>query len=117
MSRYKEFLDKVINDSPEFMIIEENNEKYLLFDRFVTSLSENAMPWLFKVYLDKNYNILRNDKFTNEIKDKYKNMDIKLIDVNGNIFLNKNSLEVILNELELNNQIRYNEKTSRLELV
>ncbi|SCI13847.1 MULTISPECIES: hypothetical protein [unclassified Romboutsia] len=117
MSKYKDFVDKIINESPKFMIIEEENEKYLLFDRFVTSLSENAMPWLFKVYLDKNYNILKDDKFTNEIKDKYKDIDMKLIDVNGNIFLNKNSLEVILNELDLNNQIEYNKENLDLKLL
>ncbi|MGL5328981.1 MAG: hypothetical protein ACRDD7_06910 [Peptostreptococcaceae bacterium] len=58
MSKYEVFIEQIISETPEFMIIKKENEKYLLFDRFVNSLSDNAMPWLFKVYLDKNYNIL-----------------------------------------------------------
>ena len=44
------------------MVLEKNNEQYLLFDRFVTSLNEGAMPWLFKVYLENNYKILSEEK-------------------------------------------------------
>lgn len=117
MIKYRKFVDKIINETPDFMIIEKENESYLLFDRFVTLLNNNAMPWLFKVYLDKNYNILREDKFTNEIKDKYKDVEMKLIDVNGNIFLNKGSIEVILMELEINNQLKYNDETLEIELI
>lgn len=117
MSKYSNFIDKIINESPDFMVIEEDNEKYLLFDRFVTSLSDNAMPWLFKVYLDKNYNILRDDKLTDEIKEKYKDAHMKIIDINGNIFLNKDTINVILNELEINNQIEFNEKALEYKLV
>lgn len=117
MSKYSNFIDKIINESPDFMVIEEDNEKYLLFDRFVTSLSDNAMPWLFKVYLDKNYNILRDDKLTDEIKEKYKDAYMKIIDINGNIFLNKDTINVILNELEIHNQIEFNEKTLEYKLV
>ena len=85
MSKYSNFIDKIINESPDFMVIEEDNEKYLLFDRFVTSLSDNAMPWLFKVYLDKNYNILRDDKLTDEdVVDTYKKLRNELKELNGN---------------------------------
>lgn len=113
---YKSFVEGTIEDTPEFMIVEENNEKYLLFDRLVMELSDKAMPWLFKVYLDKNYNIIRDDKFTKEIKHKYNNLDLKIKDVSGNMFLNKDSMYVILNELNLHKQLVYKEETSKFQL-
>ena len=42
---------------------------------------------------------------------------ILAIDINGNIFLNKDTINVILNELEIHNQIEFNEKTLEYKLV
>lgn len=117
MSKHETFIEKIIDESPDFMILEKDNEKYLLFDRFVTSLSNEAMPWLFKVYLDKNYNILRENKITKEIIKKYENYDLDIIDDNGNIFLNKNIMYVIIIELENSNQLKYNEEMSSYMLI
>ncbi|MFR2797707.1 hypothetical protein [Romboutsia timonensis] len=108
--KYYDYIDKLINDTPDFMIINDE-ESYVLLDRLVVDLSENAMPWLFKVYLDNNYNILREDNLTDYIKDKYKDIDLKVRNENGNVFLNKDVMYVILKELEENNQVVYeNEK-------
>ena len=57
MNKYYDYIDKLINDTPDFMIISDD-EIYVLLDRLVVDLSENAMPWLFKVYLENNYNRL-----------------------------------------------------------
>lgn len=109
-TKYYDYIDKLINDTPDFMIINDD-ESYVLFDRLVVDLSENAMPWLFKVYLDKNYNILKEDNLTDYIKDKYKDIDLKVKNENGNVFLSKDVIYVILKELEENNQVVYeNEK-------
>ncbi|RDY28012.1 hypothetical protein CHL78_006830 [Romboutsia weinsteinii] len=116
LKKYNKFIDETIENSPDFMIIEENNERLLLFDRFVMAMSDKAMPWLFKVYLDKNYNIIRDDNFTEEMIHKYKDISLKIIDLNGNIFLNKNSMGVILNELEDCGQIIYDYESAKLEL-
>ena len=51
-TKYYDYIDKLINDTPDFMIINDD-ESYVLLDRLVVDLSENAMPWLFKVYLDQ----------------------------------------------------------------
>ena len=108
--KYYDYIDKLINDTPDFMIINDD-ESYVLLDRLVVDLSENAMPWLFKVYLDQNYNILKEDNLTDYIKDKYKDIDLKVKNENGNVFLNKDVMYVILKELEENNQVVYeNEK-------
>ena len=104
--KYYDYLDILINDTPDFMIINDD-ESYVLLDRLVVDLSENAMPWLFKVYLDNNYNILREDNLTDYIKDKYKDIDLKVRNENGNVFLNKGIMYVILKELEDNNQVVY----------
>ena len=56
--KYYDYIDKLINDTPDFMMINDD-ESYVLLDRLVVDLSENVMPWLFKFYLDNNYNILR----------------------------------------------------------
>ena len=107
---YYDYIDKLINDTPDFMLINDD-EKYVLLDRLVVDLSENAMPWLFKVYLDQNYNILKEDNLTDYIKDKYKDINLKVKNENGNVFLNKDVIYVILKELEENNQVVYeNEK-------
>ena len=83
--KYYDYIDKLINDTPDFMLINDD-ESYVLLDRLVVDLSENAMTWLFKVYLDQNYNILKEDNLTDYIY-------------------------VILKELEENNQVVYeNEK-------
>lgn len=104
--KYYDYIDKLINDTPDFMIINDD-ESYVLLDRLVVDLSENAMPWLFKVYLDNNYNILKEDNLTDYIKDKYKDIDLKVRNENGNVFLNKGVMYVILKELEENNQVVY----------
>ena len=109
-NKYYDYIDKLINDTPDFMIINDD-ESYILLDRLVVDLSENAMPWLFKVYLDNNYNIIKNDNLTDYIKNKYKDISLKIKNDNGNIFLNKDVIYVILKELEENNQVVYeNEK-------
>ena len=108
--KYYDYIDKLINDTPDFMLINDD-ESYVLLDRLVVDLSENAMAWLFKVYLDQNYNILKEDNLTDYIKDKYKDIDLKVRNENGNVFLNKDVIYVILKELEENNQVVYeNEK-------
>ena len=108
--KYYDYIDKLINDTPDFMMINDD-ESYVLLDRLVVDLSENAMPWLFKVYLDQNYNILKEDNLTDYIKDNYKDINLKVKNENGNVFLNKDVIYVILKELEENNQVVYeNEK-------
>ena len=108
--KYYDYIDKLINDTPDFMLINDD-ESYVLLDRLVVDLSENAMAWLFKVYLDQNYNILKEDNLTDYIKDKYKDINLKFKNENGNVFLNKDVIYVILKELEENNQVVYeNEK-------
>ncbi len=109
-NKYYDYIDKLINDTPDFMLINDD-EIYVLLDRLVVDLSDNAMPWLFKVYLDKNYNILKDDNLTEYIKEKYSDIDLKIKNDNGNIFFNKNVIYIILKELEENNQAVYeNEK-------
>ena len=108
--KYYDYIDKLINDTPDFMLINDD-ESYVLLDRLVVDLSENAMAWLFKVYLDQNYNILKEDNLTDYINDKYKDINLKVKNENGNVFLNKDVIYVILKELEENNQVVYeNEK-------
>lgn len=104
--KYYDYIDKLISDTPDFMIINDD-ESYVLLDRLVVDLSENAMPWLFKVYLDNNYNILREDNLTDYIKDKYKDIDLKVKNENGNVFLNRDVMYVILKVLEENSQVVY----------
>lgn len=104
--KYYDYIDKLINDTPDFMMINDD-ESYVLLDRLVVDLSENAMAWLFKVYLDQNYNILKEDNLTDYIKDKYKDIDLKVRNENGNVFLNKDVMYVILKELEDNSQVVY----------
>ena len=108
--KYYDYIDRLISDTPDFMMINDD-ESYVLLDRLVVDLSENAMPWLFKVYLDNNYNILREDNLTDYIKDKYSDISLKVWNENGIVFLNKDVMYVILKELEENNQVVYeNEK-------
>ena len=105
-NKYYDYIYKLISDTPDFMLINDD-ESYVLLDRLVVDLSENAMPWLFKVYLENNYNILKEDNLTDYIKDKYKDIDLKVRNENGNVFLNKGVMYVILKELEENNQVVY----------
>ena len=108
--KYYDYIEKLIENTPDFMIINDD-EKYVLLDRLVVDLSENAMPWLFKVYLDQNYNILKEDNLTDYIKNKFKDINLKVKNENGNVFLNKDVIYIILKELEENNQVVYeNEK-------
>ena len=110
IKKYYDYIDKLIENTPDFMIINDD-EKYVLLDRLVVDLSENAMPWLFKVYLEQNYNILKNDNLTDYIKNKFKDINLKVKNENGNVFLNKDVIYIILKELEENNQVVYeNEK-------
>ena len=110
IKKYYDYIDKLIENTPDFMIINDD-EKYVLLDRLVVDLSENAMPWLFKVYLEQNYNILKDDNLTDYIKNKFKDINLKVKYENGNIFLNKDVIYIILKELEENNQVVYeNEK-------
>lgn len=110
IKKYYDYIDKLIDDTPDFMIINDD-EKYVLLDRLVVDLSENAMPWLFKVYLEQNYNILKDDNLTDYIKNKFKGINLKIKNENGNVFLNKDVIYIILKELEENNQVVYeNEK-------
>lgn len=106
LNKYYDYIEKLISDTPDFMLINDD-ESYVLLDRLVVDLSDNAMPWLFKVYLDNNYNILREDNLTDYIKDKYKDVDLKVRDENGNLFLNKGVIYAILKELEDNGQVVY----------
>ena len=108
--KYYDYIEKIIENTPDFMIINDD-EKYVLLDRLVVDLSENAMPWLFKVYLEQNYNILKDDNLTDYIKNKFKDINLKVKNENGNVFLNKDVIYIILKELEENNQVVYeNEK-------
>lgn len=108
--KYYDYIEKLIENTPDFMIINDD-ESYVLLDRLVVDLSENAMPWLFKVYLEQNYNILKDDNLTDYIKNKFKDINLKVKNENGNIFLNKYVIYIILKELEENNQVVYeNEK-------
>lgn len=109
MEKYNVFIDKIIENSPDFLTIEEDNEIYLLFDYFVNNLSDKAMPWLFKVYLDKKFNIIVEDKISKYAVEKYSKYNLKIKDVNGNIFLNSDLMISILNELNEANQLEYNE--------
>ena len=87
--KYYDYIDKLINDTPDFMLINDD-ESYVLLDRLVVDLSENAMPWLFKVYLDQNYNILKEDNLTDYIKDKYKDINLKVKNENGKLTILEN---------------------------
>ena len=108
--KYYDYIEKLIENTPDFMIINDD-EKYVLLDRLVVDLSENAMPWLFKVYLEQNFNILKDDNLTDYIKNKFKDINLKVKNENGNVFLNKDVIYIILKELEENNQVVYeNEK-------
>ena len=108
--KYYDYIEKLIENTPDFMNINDD-EKYVLLDRLVVDLSENAMPWLFKVYLEQNYNILKDDNLTDYIKNKFKDINLKVKNENGNVFLNKDVIYIILKELEENNQVVYeNEK-------
>ena len=64
---------------------------------------------MFKVYLDNNCNILKEDNLTDYIKDKYKDIDLKVRNENRNVFLKKDAMYVIFKELEENSQVVYEE--------
>ena len=117
MNKYKNFINNIFENSPEFMIINENSENYLILDRLVNVLNDNAMTWLFKVYLEQQYNILHNDKFTLDMRAKYKDLNLQVIDFNGNLFFNLDGLCAIIMELESVNQIVYNEQELNFKLT
>ncbi|SCJ36033.1 Uncharacterised protein [uncultured Clostridium sp.] len=116
MSKFDTLINNLIKNAPEFMLIKENEDTYVVLDYIVSSLDNKAMTWLFKVYLDKNFNIIVEDNLTNYIKDKYKDRNLKLINLNGNLFLNKDVISVILEELELSNQGEYDEENLTFSL-
>lgn len=110
MDRFDVFINKLINEAPEFMKIKEDGEIYIVIDYLVNKLSDKAMPWLFKIYLDKKFNIIVEEKLTEYIKEKYADEKLKIVDINGNLFLNKGVMGVILKELEESNEGEYNEE-------
>ncbi|MEF9991701.1 MAG: hypothetical protein RRZ84_06165 [Romboutsia sp.] len=116
-SKYTLFIEKLIMDTPYFMIVNESDETYLLFDRFVMGLSDKAMPWLFKVYLEEQYNILKNDKFTMSFREKYRSFELNIVNKDGNLFFNKDGMLSIIIELEELNQIKYNTENLIFELL
>lgn len=114
-SIYISFINNIINDTPEYMQINNNDETYILLDRLVLSLNENAMTWLFKVYLENQYNIISEDKLTDYIKEKYNNYSIDIYNSNGNLFINKDLILVILIELDKNNQLTFDKENIKLK--
>lgn len=116
MEKYDKFFNIILNNAPDFLIINDGGEFYLSFDYFVNSLSDKAMPWLFKVYLDKQFNIIVEDKITDYIKVKYKEYNMQIKNINGNIFLNKDIITVILKELIEIGQIQYNDSEEMFSL-
>ena len=79
--------------------------------RLYDFVSPDTAVEIQKKLMKKNYNILKEDNLTDYIKDKYKDIDLKVRNENGNVFLNKDVIYVILKELEENNQVVYeNEK-------
>lgn len=116
MEKYNEFFNKTLKNAPDFLIIKEGNEIFLSFDYFVNRLSDKAMPWLFKVYMDKKFNIIVEDEITDYIKNKFSTYNMKIKNVNGNIFLNKDLIIVILTELIELDQIEYDETKKMFSL-
>lgn len=116
-NKYKDYISKLLKNTPEFMIINENNEDYIILDRLVASLSDNAMTWLFKVYLEQKYNILKSDKFTFDMRNKYADLNLQVLNINGNLFFNSDGLTCILIELECSNQIVYNIESMDFNLI
>ena len=116
MEKYNVFIDKIIESAPDFLTIKECDKIYLSFDYFANNLSEKAMPWLFKVYLDKKFNIIVEDKVSKYAKDKYSTYSLEIKNLNGNIFLNKDLMIIILNELKEKDQLEYNDSERSFSL-
>lgn len=106
------FVDELFDKTEDYMTLFKNNEKYILFDKFVFELTKNNMSWLFKVYLEK-FNILKDENITNYMKEKY--FDIDLICENGNLFVNKNLVNAIINELIENKMILLEGNTYKIK--
>ena len=100
------YINNLKNKIPEFMIKEKNNKKYILLDFLANEVSRNSMSWLFKIYLEQKYKILKDDNITNYIKNKYKDYNPDIINYNGNLFLNDDLIEIILIELYEDNQLK-----------
>ncbi len=115
IKKYKSYVDNLINNTPDFMMLDKDNEKYILLDRLVVDLSENAMPWLFKVYLQKQYNILQEDNISDYMKQKYEGIDI--VNKDGNLFFNDKMISAILKELEDNSQLEYLKEENTYKLI
>ena len=100
------YINNLKNKIPEFMIKEKNNKKYILLDFLANEVSGNSMSWLFKIYLEQKYKILKDDNITNYIKNKYKDYNPDIINYNGNLFLKDDLIEIILIELYEDNQLK-----------
>ncbi len=113
--RYNDFIENLINETPDFMVEIKDDEKFILLDRLVLELNERAMTWLVKIYLQENYKILKDDELTDYIKEKYQEENMEVLNSNGNLFLNKSTIKVILKELDENDQLTYEEGKFRLK--
>lgn len=110
MDRFYKYIDLILEEAPEFMKVDEGGEVYVILDYIVSKMSDKAMPWLFKVYLDKKFNIIVDDELTEYIIRKYNKANLKILNINGNLFLNKEVIAVILEELEKANEGEFNQK-------
>ena len=70
-----------------------------------------------KVYLENNYKILSEEKITNEIQEKYNDLELKIENLNGNMFFNKELMYAIIKELEEQNQIVFDEDNLLFKLI
>ena len=116
MDRFYKYIDLILEEAPEFMKVDEGGEVYVILDYIVSKMSDKAMPWLFKVYLDKKFNIIVDDELTEYIIKKYNKVNLKILNINGNLFLNKEVIAVILEELEKANEGEFNQKSLTFSL-
>lgn len=116
MDRFYKYIDLILEEAPEFMKVDEGGEVYVILDYIVSKMSDKAMPWLFKVYLDKKFNIIVDDELTEYIIRKYNKANLKILNINGNLFLNKEVIAVILEELEKANEGELNQKSLTFSL-
>ena len=76
-------------------------------EEYINKLNEDKETYMLAIGEILKVNILKEDNLTDYIKDKYKDIDLKVRNENGNVFLNKDVIYVILKELEENNQVVY----------
>ncbi|CEO14344.1 hypothetical protein [Paraclostridium sordellii] len=117
MDRFYKYIDLILEEAPEFMKVDEDGEVYVILDYIMSKMSDKAMPWLFKVYLDKKFNIIVDDELTEYIIRKYNKLNLKILNINGNLFLNKEVIAVILEELEKVNEGEFNQKSLTFSLI